>query len=147
VTFRLETLESRPDLVLVVAGWLFAEWGERRPGSSLEGAVLRLASRLPQVWIALADAEPLATASLVEAEEEADPAGPWLTSVYTVPSARGRGCATALIARVEAEARRRGHDRLLLATALPGFYHRLGWRLTLSSRYGEAVMIKCLRPD
>jgi GNAT superfamily N-acetyltransferase len=84
----------------------------------------------------------VATAALVEREEPDDAFGPWLASVYTLPPARERGIARALIVSAEAEAQRLGHRRLLLATSIPRFYQAIGWSQTGIERSGEIVMEK-----
>lgn len=54
---------------------------------------------------------------------------PWLASVFVVPEWRGKGIASALVKRVEAEAAAHGFERIYLYTPdQQALYRRLGWQ-------------------
>ena len=145
----IETLCARPETAIVIAGWLFSEWGRRNPLGSLGAANERVREQanerdLPICWVGFEDGVPVATASLAEREDDADEPGPWLSSVFTVPRARGQGHAQRLIHIAEQRARSLGFKRILLSAAVPRLYERLGWSPTGSTKNGEPVMLKAL---
>ncbi|UYN94190.1 MAG: GNAT family N-acetyltransferase [Enhydrobacter sp.] len=146
---KVVSLTERPDLVDLVAGWGFGEWGHLRPGDTLEQRAARVrtgmnADRVPAVFVALADdGRPLGSAALVFDDLEGDPRNPWLASVFVPPEHRRRGVASVLVAAVEDAARRFGYSRLFLFTAsAPELYARLGWRSLERRHYrGEHVQV------
>jgi GNAT superfamily N-acetyltransferase len=50
-------------------------------------------------------------------------------SVFTIPSQRNRGHATALLKETLPVLRERGFELAILSTSIPGFYQRLGWHV------------------
>jgi predicted N-acetyltransferase YhbS len=86
--------------------------------------------RVPIVLVALDDAGTLVgTASLLFDDLEGDPRNPWLASVFVPAERRGKGIASALVAAIEAAARRFGHPMLyLFTTSAARLYAGLGWR-------------------
>ncbi len=148
----IRPLGLHPEAIPVVAGWLFDEWGHRRPGSTLNEATSLLSERanmksLPIAGVAISSSGiPLATARLVEREEDNDEFGPWVASVYTVPPARRTGLATQLVRHVEKETFLIGYERILPATSNTKLYEDLGWHPTDRTKYGESVMEKKIRP-
>ena len=84
-------------------------------------ACARQARGLARIWTVERDGTPLATAGLYSLRPE----GAYLTAVETLPAARGRGCATALVAGLCRAAAR--PVRLLCEAPLRGFYERLGF--------------------
>jgi GNAT superfamily N-acetyltransferase len=112
---------ERPDLVPVVAGWLWnAFW--RGDGYSLEQVLdvvgtSVLAGAMPRTFILLADGEPVGTASLVAHDlDERPDLSPWLAGVFAEPHARSRGYEGRLVAAVEREARAASIPTLWLYT-------------------------------
>lgn len=102
-------LSETPSAIPAVAKWLFDEWGHRNPDGSLERSVSKLSlrsnvDRLPIAILAVADGQPVGTASIVESEDPGDEYGPWVSGVYVLPKFRGREIATMLMNRLEAEA-------------------------------------------
>ncbi len=147
---KIDPLALHLEVIPIIAEWLFLEWGHRRTGSTLSEAISRLSARantrdLPIAWVAVSPSGiPLATASLVEREEDTDEFGPWLASVYTIPSVRRLGFATALVRHAEKEACLMGFERILLATSKPIFYGSLGWYPMERTKYEERVMEKLI---
>ena len=139
---------ERPDLVPVVARWLWDEWW-RRDGHSLEQTLDAVwesvtARPMPRTFILLAGDHPLGTASLVahDLDERAD-LSPWLAGVFVPPAARRQGHAVRLVAAVEAECRAASIPTLWLytRTAEP-LYARIGWRTVESfQRNGNAYAL------
>jgi len=128
------TIADRPDLVAIVADWLWhAFW--RDDGYTLEQTTAVVAASTarsgpPQTFVLLEDAIPVATASFtaVDLDERPD-LTPWLAGVFVALDARRRGHASALIAAVEAAGRRAGFPRIWLYTDTAArSYERLGWK-------------------
>ncbi|MXN65654.1 GNAT family N-acetyltransferase [Stappia sp. GBMRC 2046] len=146
--FRIENLANYPQFIPVVAKWLYDEWGYRREGASLETSIERVSQRcnlhgVPVIWIAIsATGVPIATISIVEKEDPTDEPGPWVSSLYTVYVARGRGCGGALLSHLEEYAAAKGCARLLLTAATPDFYAKRGWQETGRIKGGEPIMQK-----
>lgn len=124
---------ARPDLVPVVAGWLWqAFW--RLDGYTLAHvtAVVGASGAGPgpqQTFVLLRDARPIGTASLaVEDLDERPGLTPWLAGVFVVPEERGHGYVRHLLDAVEAACRAAGIGTLWLYThTAEGVYARAGW--------------------
>jgi GNAT superfamily N-acetyltransferase len=133
-TTTIVPVADRPDLVPLVAGWLWdAFW--RHDGYSLaqtQALVAASTSRLgpPQCFVLLANGEPMGTASLTAEDfDERPDLTPWLAGVFIVPAARGRGYAARLVASVEAACRAASISTLWLYThTAERIYARVGWR-------------------
>jgi GNAT superfamily N-acetyltransferase len=124
---------DQPDLVPVVAHWLWEEFS-RQSGRPLEHVHERIAASTaasgpPQTFVLLIDDEPVGTASLVGQDLDTRPdLTPWLAGVFVVPGARGRGHAARLIEAVEAAGRAAAIPSLWLYThAAERIYARAGW--------------------
>ncbi|WP_136246948.1 GNAT family N-acetyltransferase [Halomonas borealis] len=135
--------------VATLAGWAHEAWGHLHPGRGRAAAIASLraecgASGVPSVFAAMEDERPVGMASLV-VDDMNDRASltPWLASVYVLPEWRGRGVATALVRRVEDEARDHGHGLFYLYTPdQQSLYRRLGWQAVEEREYhGETVTI------
>jgi len=142
-------LANAPETASVCAAWLYDEWGHRRPDSTLEQSTERFLARandteLPMAFVAIADCQPVGTASLVEREDPSDTFGPWLGSVYVLAMMRGTGLARQLITAVETEAKALGFEHIWLSAAVPEMYRKLGYQETVHRRHGELVMMKRL---
>ncbi len=90
------TTADRPDLLAPVANWLWHEsW--QRLGYSLaeteaELATYRAVLGPPQTFVLLVDNQPVGTASLTAHDlDERPDLTPWLSDVFVIPEARGRG--------------------------------------------------------
>ncbi len=112
-TAPIVTLTGRPELLPVVAGWLWEEF-LRWDGYTLEQTrdILAGLSVPFRCLVLLEDGAPAATASLAAEDlDERPQLSPWLAGVYVVPEARGRGLARALVSAVEEAARSAGIGR------------------------------------
>ncbi|MBB3332512.1 GNAT superfamily N-acetyltransferase [Halomonas campaniensis] len=154
---RIERLRADSPHLARVAGWEHDQWGYLSPGETRASRRAELEAEcgpggVPSVFVALHGERPVGTASLV-AEDMSDrpDLGPWLASVYVLPEWRGRGIASRLVRRVEAEAREAGIERLWLFTPdQQALYVRLGWRERVWLSYrGErvAIMERCLAEE
>lgn len=141
-TREVVTVADRPDLVPLVADWLWrAFW--RDAGATLDHVRTLVAEGVarrgpPQCFVLLDGGEPVGTASLAASDLDARPdLTPWLAGVYVEPAARNRGCATALVGAVEAAAREASVATLWLYTATAErLYARAGWRTVDSFDHG-----------
>lgn len=103
--------------------------------------------KLPLTLVAFDRDKPVGTISL----KEFDLAGRtelryWITSLYVVESARGRGIGTRLMRSAEEKAAHLGIDRLYLFTGdrslVLRFYKPLGWKIAeISSHRGYEIFI------
>jgi len=133
VTLVVSTYQ-RPDLVPVVAGWIWREFWRSR-GLELEDTLEAVRSTLtpfamPRSFVLLVDGAPVGTASLAAADLETRPhLTPWLAGVFVEPAFRGRGYAGMLAEAVADEGRARGAPTLWLYTrTAERIYARVGWR-------------------
>lgn len=131
--WRIVRMADRPDLVPMVANWLWDAFWQPN-GHRLEEVreILSEANAVigtPQSFVLLAGDLPCGTASFMSADLEIrNDIGPWLAGVYVVPEARGQGCAQRLVAAVVEAAQEAGHEALFLYTNdAQGLYERLGW--------------------
>jgi len=147
-------LADRPELVPVLAGWHHREWGRLHPGDTAEKRAERMKAHLgkrqvPASFVALADGEPVGSASLVDYDMEGrEDLAPCLASVYVVPEYRRRGVGSALVNRVVEEARALDVETLYLFTwDQERLYARLGWSVLERTEYkGERIVIMSIRP-
>ncbi|MDR3517928.1 MAG: GNAT family N-acetyltransferase [Azospirillaceae bacterium] len=145
----IDYLANHRELIPVVATWMFETWGYRRPERTFADYVARVTARtnidrLPLGLVAICGGVPVGTTSLVPFEDTEDAPGPWVSAVFVVPAYRGRGIATALLARIEREALRLGASQLMLGAAVPDFYRRLGFVATGATKRGDPLMAKQL---
>ena len=99
---------------------------------------------VPSVFVAMKEGQALGTASLSPDDMSIRrELSPWLASVYVPPEQRGQGLASALVRRVEQEARDHGIEWLHLYTPdQQSLYRRLGWEELEELDYlGERVTI------
>ncbi|MFQ5955865.1 MAG: GNAT family N-acetyltransferase [Kiloniellales bacterium] len=102
---------------------------------------------LPICLVALGpDGEPLGTAALKSESAGSElGVGPWLAALLVGPVHRGRGVGTALIAAIEAEARRLGFPAIYVSTNVAeGLFRRRGWQpfATTSSLWGPVTVYR-----
>jgi GNAT superfamily N-acetyltransferase len=126
-------IADRPDLVPIVAGWLWHEW-LHQDGYTLEQTNDAVAASIspsgpPQSFVLLVDGNPIGTASLVAHDlDERPDLTPWLADVFVIPEARGQGHVVHLIQAVEAACRSAGIPVVWLYTAgAERVYARAGW--------------------
>ena len=143
-TLAVTTLAKRPDLLPVVAEWLWRQWWHGW-GRTLDETVAIYAECVaelgaPQTFVLLADGQPVGTATLARKDlEERPQLTPWLAGVFVVPQARGRGYVTHLLAAFEAACRRAAiPEAWLYTTAAERVYLRAGWhRVEIIERTGK----------
>ena len=145
---RVVTISERPDLVPVVAGWRWREFGQE-DDQTLQQVVDVVAGSTstlgpPQCFVLLVNDVPVGTASLtVEDLDERPELTPWLASVTVVPEARRLGNAGVLVAAVEAAARSASVANLWLYTnTAERVYARAGWRrVETVERHGKPAVV------
>ncbi|QEM83083.1 GNAT family N-acetyltransferase [Halomonas binhaiensis] len=147
--WTIERLEADSPHLAKVAAWTYEAWGHLHPDSDFESWSKEVASfcgngGVPSVFVAMRDGKPVGTASLSPDDMSIRREySPWLASVFVLPEQRGQGLASALVRRVEDEAREHGVNRLYLYTPdQQSLYRRLGWRdLEALSYRGEDVTV------
>jgi GNAT superfamily N-acetyltransferase len=140
----IEYLADRREFIPTVARWHHAEWGHLRPRETVEDRIGRVERdcghcEVPTTFVALAGAQVLGSASLVENDMETrKELSPWLSGVFVAPEHRRRGVGAALVERVVREAQALGIRRLYLYTPGSGtLYLRLGWSIRERTFYRE----------
>lgn len=149
----IERLHTDSALLALVSNWTYETWGHQHPDKGpaewfADNRANCSPAGVPSVFAATHQGQPVGTASLVSQDMSARPElSPWLASVYVVPEARGRGIASALVQRIEREAKDAGQGLLYLYT--PGqqrLYRGLGWQpLEQLSYRGEQVTLMTRR--
>ena len=151
---RIEFLSDHPEALAKLAEWQHAEWGNLRPGDTLEKRMVRLAGmaerdRIPLTVVALEGDEVLGSASLIQHDMETRmELTPWLAGVFVGEAYRRRGIGAELVRRIMAEARRLKVPLLYLYTVhSEKFYAALGWNLQERTSYREQpVVIMTYKP-
>jgi GNAT superfamily N-acetyltransferase len=141
---HIEYLVDRTEFIPTLARWHYGEWGNLRPGDSVEARILRLQGwcgrgRVPLTVIAVLDNELLGSASLVEHDMDSRlDLTPWLAGVFVAPQHRRKGIGAALVRRIMDEATLLCVSRLYLYTVdSTAFYAGLGWSPVEETRYRE----------
>lgn len=138
---QIAEIAHHPELGPALAAWHAAAWGHLyrhwdEAAAVAEFAAMDTPGRVPTTYLAFDGVgrtvdDLLGSVSLID-DDELDgwrAVGPWLASLYVVPSARGRGVGTALTRLAVDRARALGIERLHLFTAgQEDFYAALGWR-------------------
>ena len=133
---RVTTIRERPDLLPIVAGWLWREWWERK-GRSLQQtqavyATCTAEKGAPQMFVLLEGELPVGTATLARKDLDEKPdLTPWLAGVFVIPDRRGRGYVYHLFAGFEAACRSASIKVAWLYTnTAERVYQRAGWETT-----------------
>ncbi len=142
---EIRYLAESPEVVPILAAWIFKEWSYLYPEMTLQGVVLFLRERgnrkqLPLTFVAFEAGKPVGTVSLTTFDMETrSDLSYWLTSLYVAGPWRRRRIGSRLVETAEAKAAELGIDRLCLFTtdaALVGpFYEKLGWTVKEQTRY------------
>ena len=147
---RIEYLADYPEHLPQLAEWHHAEWGKYNPVVTVEKRMERMQEHLakrqvPTTFIALDGYELMGSASILaqDMHDGGTDLTPWLASVYVSPDFRERGAGSALVNRVEEEARALGVETLYLYTPdRESLYARLGWAVRERREYmGIPVVI------
>ncbi len=153
MNIAVDYLADHPDVIPVIARWLFDEWGHRSPDGSVEGMVDNLRDRLqrdalPLALLAHEDKEPIGTVSLKIREVEVRPQYEhWLGTLFVAEPRRRMGIGSLLVGAAADEARRLEISELYLYTRrrdTERLYERLGWAEVerLEYRGRPAVIMK-----
>jgi GNAT superfamily N-acetyltransferase len=149
---RIEYLADYPQYLRQLAEWHHAQWSKYNPGDTVEKRMERMQlhmgkRQIPTTFVALDGDSPMGSACIRE-QDMPNEGGrhdltPWLASVYVSPEFRDRGVGSALVTRVEQEARDIGVTTLYLYTPdRESLYARLGWVAIDRPVYmGETVVV------
>jgi predicted N-acetyltransferase YhbS len=145
---RIEQLGQRPDLLPIVAAWIYNEWWIGTAEETAESLTGKLGAhltqdRIPLTLVASLELRPVGTVTLLDHDvgtEQWPERSPWLAALYVVPEYRRRGIGAALVNAAAAKATALGVETLYLATmGREGFYGRLGWKI--ADRADEQVVM------
>ena len=107
---------------------------------------------MPFTLVAVDGSEPVGMVTLKLKDLRSMPElGPWLSSLYVIPSRRGQGIGTSLISAVIDEARRRGFHELFLflsqrsMNVLEEFYTKREWRCIATALDNDGLSTKVFR--
>ena len=146
-------IAERPDVVPMVAQWLWDEW-HLDAGDSLEAIRDAVAASVspsgpPQTFVLLVDNRPVGTASLVAHDLDERPnLTPWLAGVFVIPEARGRGHVIQLIQAVEVACRSAGVGTVWLhTTGAERVYARAGWHTVEAIQRRGRSLVTPMRRD
>ena len=145
---QIEYLADYPQHISELAQLHFKEWSYLRPEESLEERIERLRASygrnaIPSVVVALKDGKLLGSAMLLAQDMASHPQlTPWLAGVFVKPEYRRRGIGSALVKRIEAEARSLGVSTLYLYTPqAESLYGRLGWSAIERCQYRNTDVV------
>ncbi len=152
---EIDYLIDDETLISTIAGWIYDEWGKFSPSRTLATAhekVRQTVGRtaIPLTLVCKVEGKPAGTASIDVADMSTHlELGPWMASVYVVPSMRRRGIGAALCRKIKEELKKQGVERAYLFTPdQEKLYARLGWKPILSEDYrGEPVVVMRLDLD
>lgn len=125
---QLDLLKNHPQMVLIIAEWIYNEWRSYDSSLTLEKLVLSFSARLnsdriPMTFVVLKNQKPIATISLkyeTTPEFSDFPKNvPWIGSLQIDPQARYHGIGSELLKLVQTVARQFGHDTLYVYTSKP----------------------------
>lgn len=147
----IQYLGDHPELIPVVAQWIFDEWPFLFPRKTLRNIAALFRERvhkrkLPITLVAFKGKKPVGTVSLKEFDiGSRKDLTPWLTSLFVVKQWRGKGIGTALMKAAENKAAELGIHKLFLLTADSDlalrFYSRLGWKINEKRHYHSYSVI------
>lgn len=151
---EIDYLTDHPEFLRTLAEWQHGEWGQLRPGDTVEARMARLTkfssrAAIPLTIVAHEEGELLGSASLIPHDMETRmELTPWLAGVFVAPQHRRRGIGAALVRRIMVEAGRLAVPVLYLYTMhSEKFYASLGWFLQEHSTYREqSIAIMTCRP-
>jgi GNAT superfamily N-acetyltransferase len=142
MSFDIEQFWARPlALHELVAGYeaAFPSWYRSGGGSARRDVADRMRPEgLPIGFMALSEDSIVGAAALTAQGPVRPELGPWVSGLWTLPSYRRRGVATALVQRCALEAGRQGAATVYAASATAGgLFEKLGWRLRETAPYGR----------
>ncbi len=145
-SFGICPLADRPDVLPVVAEWIYREWSfiyAGKPRQYVENILRRRLHKrkLPLTLVAFKKGRPVGTVSLKEFDlEKRRDLRYWITSLFVIVPERGQGIGRALMRAAEERAAQAGITTLTLFTADRGLavrlYERLGWKMRETTGYG-----------
>jgi len=153
---EIEPLAEHPDLVDLVAGWHWDEWGVAGNGSPAqlaEGFRRQHTDRIPVTFVALEHGAPLGSVTLLDRDMpghiDYESFGPWIAGTIVAPEARGRGIGAALMHHAIERAEEWDIPRLYLYTeSARAFYERMGWTTLDETDYaGGRVTVMTIATD
>lgn len=150
---KIEYLGDHPDLIPLLAGWIYDEWSFLYPGKTskyIESLLRRRLNkeRLPLTLVAFEAGKPVGTVSLKASDMDTKKSlSPWIASLYVETPWRKKGIGSKLVKALEKKAGELNFRKLYLFTsdALAAFYVHLGWKIkerTFYHSYSVTIMEK-----
>jgi GNAT superfamily N-acetyltransferase len=140
-------LADQPQLLPILAGWFYKEWGHHNPESTLASVEHELlgylnTDRIPLTVARLRGGKPIASASLKIQEMATHPQYlHWLGGVYVHPQYREQGIGSQLVEYSAGLAQELNVSDLYLYTrSHEDFYNRLGWHVIERPVYKNRVV-------
>lgn len=150
---EIDTIAKRPDLLPVIANWLWHEWWKTW-GRTLEEtqaiyAECRAEIGAPQTFILLANDIPIGTVTLARKDLDLKPdLTPWLAGVFVVPERRGRGYVRHLLEAFDEACRLASIKTVWLYTnTAEHVYLRAGWQVAEIIHRPSKLPITLMRRD
>jgi GNAT superfamily N-acetyltransferase len=145
---NFEFLVDRQDVIPIVAGWYFEEWGHKVPGNSIPQTIERISGKLnrdkvPLHILAVEDEKVLGVAQFKMHEMDIYPDKEfWLGSLFVSPAFRRQGVGSALANKIALTAKDLGVKDLYLQTEVldGGFYRHIGWNLIENIVYKDVLV-------
>jgi N-acetylglutamate synthase-like GNAT family acetyltransferase len=152
---RLEmtTVARRPDLLPVIAGWLWHEWWKNWGRSFEETQAIYAECRAevgaPQTLVLLSDDAPIGTVTLARNDlDERPELTPWLAGVFVIPERRGRGYVYRMLEAFDAACRIADIKTAWLYTnTAERVYLRAGWQTVEIIQRPEKQPVTLMRRD
>jgi GNAT superfamily N-acetyltransferase len=151
VRLHVTTIRQRPDLLPIVATWLWREWWQRR-GHTLQQteevyAQCVAETGAPQTFVLLEDDLAVGTATMARKDlEERPDLTPWLAGVFVTPERRGQGHASHLLTAFE-RACQAASVRVawLYTNSAERVYLRAGWETVELIERPGSLPVKLMR--
>ncbi len=148
---EIHYLGDHPEVIPVLASWIYDEWSYLYPGMALQNVVDFLMERthqdrLPLAFVAFEAGEPVGTVSLKEFDMETrNDLTTWVTSLYVAKAWRRRRIGSRLLQAVEQKAAELNICKLYLFVtdmALATlFYSQFGWSVKEETIYHSCPVI------
>ena len=149
MSLTIVTLSDRPDLLTIVATWIYEQWWSHRSEHSVESVSKMLIERrtsdhIYESFVALDNSVHVGTATVLDHDvdtERRPDLTPWVAAVYVIPEARRQGIGEQLVSRAMRFAFSKGYKSVYLWTNdRRNWYEKLGWQLLEQYEHNNAVV-------
>lgn len=149
LTVKFEFLADRPEIIDVVAGWYYAQWGHLNPEATAAAIATTISQsmnkdRLPILLLAFVDNAVVGAVELKFREMDIYPDREhWLGGVFVRSEYRGLGIGKRLVSEAIQLAQKFAVQTLYLQTEelSGGIYAELGWQRLEKVRYKSTTVL------